>query len=291
MKPVRYIRTQHVPTGASLRLSPSRSLKTLPGRPEPSSYGFPNDASNITINHGSVPNHDPALRAGQISWTTGGTNTYFQTNWTAVGHGMPTSAYKTLEIRVSRQSSSLNPTTPTDFSISIKGSCNASTGTVKLSHYTDPNFVGQAGHQSFLQGPEGSTDGGLHSTLHTVRIPLTDFPGYGNAFSTRVPGIRLTFDQSSQGAIYVANIRLSAAAVTSGPEEDANDLIEEVQQSGESAPPHVIPHSGVITMLRRQPALPQLARAPAVEIGITSPDLFPVRDRYSRCVSALRASP
>ena len=105
------------------------------------------------------------------------------------------------------KAAALNPTTPTDFSISIKGSCNASTGTVKLSHYTDPNFVGQAGHQSFLQGPEGSTDGGLHSILHTVRIPLTDFPGYGNAFSTRVPGIRLTFDQSSQGAIYVANIR------------------------------------------------------------------------------------
>ena len=222
--------------------SPSKSLKTLPGRRVPAAMDFPNDASNITIVHGTVPNHDPSLRAGRISWTTGGPGTYFQTNWTAVGTGKFLTGYTTLELRVSRQSSSLNPTTPTDFSISLQSPDHITRGSVKLSSYMDPNFVGQPGHQSYLQGPVGSSDGGLHPILQTVRIPLRDFPGFATVLGTQVHGIRLTFDQTNSGAIYVANIRLSNQPVTlRAGQDDTGDAVEEVQQGGEPALPQRVP--------------------------------------------------
>jgi len=269
---------QPYPTTADRGFTPPVPIKVFEdftGQTGTSSYGFPNDASNITIVHGTVPNHDASLRSGRISWTTSGPNTYFQTNWTAAGSGMSIASYRTLELRVSRQSSSLNPTTPTDFSISIRTSGNSATGTVKLSHYTDPNFVGQPGHQSVLQGPVGSSDGGLHPILQTVRIPLTDFPGYGNAIAGRVHGIRLIFDQTASGAIYVANIRLSNQPVTQGPEMDVADAVELMQQS---EPPAPRVHPGVVTSLRRLPAVAQLRGAPGVEIEITSDKPFPARN-------------
>ena len=269
---------QPYPTRADRGFTPPVAIKVFEdftGQTGTSSYGFPNDASNITIVHGTVPNHDPSLRAGRISWTTAGPATYFQTNWTAVGTGRFLTGYTTLELRVSRQSSSLNPTTPTDFSISLQTPVRITTGSVKLSRYIDPNFVGQPGNQSYLQGPVGSTDGGLHPILQTVRIPLRDFPGFAAVLGTLVHGIRLTFDQTASGAIYVANIRLSNQPVTHGPEMDVADAVELMQQS---EPPAPRVHAGVITSLQRLASVPQLRGAPGVEIEITSNQPFPVRD-------------
>ncbi len=269
---------QPYPTTADRGFTPPVPIKVFEDFTGPtgtSSYGFPNDASGITITHTTVPNHDPSLRAGKISWTSGGPNTYFQTNWTA-GLGTSIAQYTTLELRVSRQNSTLNSTTPTDFSISLKSGANFASGSVKLSHYTDPNFVGQPGHQSVLQGPVGSTDGGYHPILQTVRIPLADFPGYGNSLAgTRVHGIRLTFDQTSSGAIYVANIRLSYQPVGHSPEMDNTDAIELMQQS---EPPAPQVNAGAIIALQRLASVPQLRGASGVEIEVASAQPFPVRD-------------
>jgi hypothetical protein len=90
-----------------------------------------------------------------------------------------------------------------------------------------------------------------------------------------VHGIRLTFDQTASGAIYVANIRLSNQPVTHGPEMDVADAVELMQQS-EAPAPRV--HAGVITSLQRLASVPQLRGAPGVEIEITSNQPFPVRD-------------
>ena len=125
-----------------------------------SSYGFPNQSSNITISHGRVPNHDSSLRGGAISWTTAGPNTFFQTNWTAAGSGTNISSYTTLELRVSRQNNSLNASTPTDFTIRLMGAAGVGgigsmSGSLKLSTYIDPNFAGTSGHQSYLTRPGG----------------------------------------------------------------------------------------------------------------------------------------
>ncbi len=241
-----------------------------------SSYGFPNLASNINIVHGQVPNHDPSLRAGIISWTAGGNNTYFQTDWTAVGTGINISNYTTLEIRLSRQSSSLNLDSPTDFSVQLEGVGSAS-GTQKISSYIDPNFVGQPGNQSYLQGPVGSIYGGLHPILQTVRIPLANFSGW-KIIGQSVHGIRLVFNQTNQGAIYVANIRLSTSPVNLVETLGGGDLAEQVQQPEPPIVASVRLHSATITGLRAQPALAQRGGTAGVEIEITSAQPFPVRD-------------
>ncbi len=270
---------QPYPTIADRGFTPPVPIKVFEdftGQTGTSSYGFPNDASNITIVHGTVPNH--SLRSGRISWNTAGPTTYFQTNWTAVGTGRFLTGYTTLELRVSRQDSPLNPITPTAFSISLQTPLHATSGSVKLSNYLDPNFVGQPGNRSSLQGPVGSIDGGLHPILQTVRIPLRDFPGTASALGTQVHGIRLTFDQTGSGAIYVANIRLSNQPVTHGPDQDTGDAIEEVPQGGAPMLPQLIPHTGMLTAVRRLPAVPQLGGASGVEIEIASADIFTVRD-------------
>src|SRR5262249_23623603 len=166
---------QPYPTRADRGYTPPSPIKVFEDFTKPtgtSSYGFPNLASNININHGRVPEHDPSLRAGVISWSSAGQNTYFQTNWTAAGTGPDISGYTTLELRVSRQNSGLNGTSPTDLSVHLMG-VSGTTGALKLSRYIDPNFAGQSGHQSLLQGPVG-IQGELHSILQTVRIPLAD---------------------------------------------------------------------------------------------------------------------
>ena len=91
-------------------------------------------------------------------------------------------------------------------------------------------------------------------------------------------GIRLTFDQTAQGAIYVANIRLSTSPVNLVEHRSSEDLVEEVQQSDRPVAPSQRLHTGVITAVSQQPSLWQRDRAAGVEIEITSPDAFPVRD-------------
>ena len=250
---------QPYPTRADRGFTPPVPItvfEDFTGQTGTGSYGFPNQSSNITISHGHVPNHDTSLRGGAISWTSAGPNTFFQTNWTAAGTGNNISSYTTLELRVSRQSSSLNASTPTDFTIRLVGPGGASgigsmSGPLKLSTYIDPNFAGTSGEQSYLQGPVGSSLGGAHPILQTVRIPLADFPGW-QVVSRSVHGIRLTFDQTAQGAIYVANIRLSTSPVNLVEHRSSEDLVEEVQQSDRLVARTQRLHTGVITAV--QPA-------------------------------------
>ncbi len=119
--------------------APIKVFEDFTGPTGTSSYGFPNQSSNININHGRVPNHDVSLRAGVMSWSSGGANSFFQTNWTPAGSGTNISGYTTLELRVSRQNSSLNTTAPTDFSIRLMG-VSLLSGSLKLSRYIDPQL-------------------------------------------------------------------------------------------------------------------------------------------------------
>lgn len=269
--------TQPYPTRVDRGFTPPSPIKVFEDFTGPtgtSSYGFPNLASNIQISHGLVPNHDTSQRAGIMSWTSGGSNTYFQTNWTAAGTGADMSSYTTLEIRVSRQNSNLNTDTPTDFSIRLIGAYTLSSGPRKLSSYIDPNFVGASGHQSLLQGPVGTTDG-RHPILQTVRIPLADFPGW-SLVSKNVHGIRLTFDQNTQGAIYVANIRLSTSPVGQAPEQDSEQIV--AQEPQQTIAPALTPHIGSVLAVRPVASLANRDGVSGVEIEIASAYAFPVRD-------------
>jgi hypothetical protein len=168
-------------------------------------YGFLNDASNVTVNHASVKDHDSGdpyarrgvQRTGNISWMAASGNTYFQTNWSAPGTGRDIRDFQTLDFRVSRQLG--QPTdTYTNFSIQLAMANGALTQAVPLASYTD------------LTGPVGGIfsngDPNPHPILQTARISLADF---GAADLSQVRGVRLTFGDSATGAINVGNVRLS----------------------------------------------------------------------------------
>lgn len=161
-----------------------------------SSYGVPNTSNGLSqYTHGTVPNHDAVQRAALVSWTTGGPTVWLQTNWTLdTESGVDISTAKTLDIRVSRQGSNLNPVGPTDFSIALAHDNGTRSGSVQLSTYTT------------LSGPVGGFGGNLHPILQTARIKLSDFPG---ADLAHVQGVRFTFNGTASGAIYLANVWVS----------------------------------------------------------------------------------
>jgi hypothetical protein len=176
---------------------------------------IPHVLSNIFVSYAPVPDHDPDSLpfAPQISWPrigmAGNANTYFQTNWTPNGKpGKDIRNYLTLDIRVSRASDATNPPGTTDFSIRLVGANGVMTRPVLLSTYIDPNFAGRAGNQSNLTGPVGNTVE-LHPILQTVRIPVTAFGNFA-FIGPQVQGVRLIFDQTATGSIYIGDIRLTA---------------------------------------------------------------------------------
>jgi len=224
-------------------------------------YGFPNDANDITITHGSVPNHDNTQRAGVISWTASAANPYFQTNWSAPGTGRDISNYATLDIRLSRQNSALNPVGPTDFDVQLVSGDGNVSYPVSLSSVAD------------LRGPVGSPNGGLHSILQTARFSLSDFCCVDK---TNIRGVRLVFDQNNQGAIYVANMQLSIYGWPAGSPgapalADSNMGVGAVQLTH----PNDV---NTISYIHRIPGPNVFGNNPAVEIAVTSNREFPVRD-------------
>ena len=266
-----------------------------------SSYGFPNDASNITIRHSecvdnpmtscpnSVPNHntgDPYGRFGHqqaaaISWTAAGSNTFFQTNWTAAGTGRDISAFQTLDLRVSRRcaglvgappscddTNALNPTDSTNFSIRLTLADGSLSGPVQLNSYT--NLTGPVGGL-FNNGLPN-----LHPILQTARISLADF---ADADLTKVRGVRLVFDDTPTGAIYVANIRLSTRTGLAAESFGAPASRASVSAAGslELASRRNITDGNAIT-IRGVAAASALGDQPGVEIELTSDTPFPVRN-------------
>ena len=169
------------------------------------SYGFPNTHSNIQISHAGVPRHHPFQRAGNISWMAASAATFFQANWSAPGEGLDTTAFQTLDLRVSRMDSPQNPAGPTNFSLRLVDAAGTLSVPVQLASYTD------------LRGPVGGPPAILHPILQTARIPLRVFAGVDR---TQIRAVRLTFDDTPTGAIFVANIRLSTRTGLGGDVED-----------------------------------------------------------------------
>lgn len=171
-----------------------------------STYGQPNLASGIVIDHTTIVEHDSALRAGSITWDAGGANTYFQTNFTRSGLGLSLLAYESLDLRVDRAfDTTRNPSgNPTDFTVQLVSAQNVLSAPQRIASYLS------------LVGPVGGP-GGYHSMLQTARIPLGSFaPTTLNA----VRGVRLTFDRTGSGAIYLANMRATRTTCAATPKLD-----------------------------------------------------------------------
>lgn len=169
-----------------------------------STAGAANEASGVTVSHGVVSNrHDSSLRGAALSWTTAGASTYFQSNFTATGTGRDVSPYAYLNLRVARQNSTSNPATPktTNFKVQLVDAAGNKSAAVPISSYVR------------LTGPVGGP-AGVHILLQSAQIPLKSFGTFG---LTRVRGVRLVFDDTATGAIFVANLRFTNSQVPMAP--------------------------------------------------------------------------
>jgi hypothetical protein len=225
------------------------------------SAGFSNIASNINIVHDLVPEHDPSLRAGVISWFRPSNNVYFQTNVASVGQGVNISAYKTLDLRLENQEYS---NTPTNFEVALVRTDGTLSQPVPIRKYVN------------LRGPVGGP-GGTHRMLQTARISLSDF----GVSLKNVRGVRLTFNKTGQGAIYVANMRLSSISERGEGSfflpESQSTLANQTLRAQEQ--PTVITDGNRIISIRRVNSSATLrTQSSAVEIEVASNQPFPVRN-------------
>lgn len=159
-----------------------------------SSHMQPTVRSTVVVNNGSVPSH-PGLRGGEFTWNMAGANTFFETRFRAAGSGLNLAGFQFLDLRVARvPDTTLNPATPTDFSIALVNPDGSRSSAVNISSYV------------VLDGPVGNAgiNGGPQPILQTARIPLSAFSGVSLG---AVRGVRLTFAATATGHITVANIR------------------------------------------------------------------------------------
>lgn len=177
-----------------------------------SSAGAANESAGISVSHGTAGSrHDTGQRAAAISWSSASASTYFQSNFAAAGAGRDLSAYKYLNLRVARQDSTANPATPqaTNFKILLVDSAGNKSTPVALSAHVK------------LTGPVGGSNG-KHVLLQSAQVPLSSFGTFSLA---SVRGVRLQFDDTARGAIYVANLRFSNSEVAAlrGADPDAEE--------------------------------------------------------------------
>lgn len=248
----------------------NRLLEDFSGPTGTSSSGIPNLASGITISHGTLPEHDAALRGATISWSAPGAGTFFQTNWAAAGSGIDLTSYSSLDLRIDRaRDTTLNPTAPTSFSVSLVTSADVQSTPQPISA------------RLVLDGPVAGP-GGYHAMLQTLRIPLSLFAP--SVSLTSIRGARLTFSATATGKIYVANIRATALTTSGGPlpsfaamplsTADDDVATTAVPISSAAAPaPRIISAGNRVAGLKTSSA----TDPGWVEIELTSVTPFPVR--------------
>src|SRR5712692_1219496 len=209
-----------------------------------SQFGFPNDTSNLTVAHVGVIEHGipfttrneqgvvvplPAfLHAGRITWQQAGANVFFQINFTPTGSGLDLSEFATLDFRVDRETpkrTTLNPTGPSNFHVQLVAADGTLSAPVAASNFIE------------LVGPFGTPDAdlsfinpafpdGYHLNMSTARIPIGAFRS-DDLSQTR--GIRLTFDDTPTGKIYVTNFRASRKGIRSFEEDsDGSEQVDSV---------------------------------------------------------------
>jgi hypothetical protein len=224
-----------------------------------SSAGIPNQAQGISIQHQTIREHDPSLQAGAISWSRSGRNVYFQTNVAQPNQGIDISAYKTLDLRLENNRFS---ETATDFEVALVSADNTLSQAVPISTYVQ------------LVGPVGGP-GGIHRMLQTARIPLTDL----TTDLSQIRGVRLTFNKTSRGSIYAANIRLSSISgiqATSATGTTATQALG-TSEAEEPMQPIVFTDGNRVMRMQAVAASRALRNQPGVEIEVISNQRFLAR--------------
>jgi hypothetical protein len=188
----------------------TKRLEDFVGEVGTGSYGFPNSSNGIEMYHSTLSQHDSSLRVGNIEWSTASNTTYFQTNFADTGAGIDLRSYSHLNLRVDRGvSNELNLAASTDFSLQLVDDANTLSTALPIANYlslTGPVGVGEDG---FLHNP--------HSVLQTARIPISAF-ALSRLHAAR--GVRLTFNRTASGRIYVANIDATRTTCAATPKLD-----------------------------------------------------------------------
>jgi len=227
-------------------------LESFTGAPGMSLGGQPTLAQNVTVTHGTVPEHDAALKAANIKWTSAGAETFLQIPWAAANDGLDASAMKTLDLRVALQNQNATSAPEMTFSVQLVNADDTLSAPVQIKDYVKLLPAG-------------------HAVLETARIPLGDLRG---ADLAKVRGVKLVFDGTPQGAIYVSSIRFSKAAppppvVTPppGPQPAPTPPV-----SGDTV---VVETGNAVNGLRA-------AGSDAIEVELESATAFPVLDDLAR---------
>ena len=151
--------------------------------------------------------HDESLKILNVNWTSAGSGKNLQINWRAAGIGADISDYQTFDFRISRTPDAPNIAGATNFSIQLVMANGSLSNTVKLCNYAYVD--GPVGGYEPIINSKGYTTGGTERRrpyLQTVRIPLTAFI---NANLSQIRGVKITFDESSIGTIFLANLRFT----------------------------------------------------------------------------------
>ncbi len=157
-------------------------------------------SSDVSFSQSTIPEHDNALVAAKLSWSSSGNNHTFENDWKPSGQGSDASLASTFDFRVARTESPLNPAGATDFHIQLVYADNSLSSAVALSSYA--SLVAPIGSGIYPTG----TSSLLHSVMQTVRIPLIDLTK-GNTSAIR--GVRFIFDSTAGGEIYLSRLGFS----------------------------------------------------------------------------------
>jgi hypothetical protein len=227
-------------------------LESFTGTPGTSLSGQPTVAQNVTVTHGGVPEHDALLRAANIKWTAASAETFLQIPWAAPNDGLDASEMKTLDLRVALQNQSVSSAPEMSFSVQLVNADDSLSEPVAIKDYVKILPAG-------------------HAVLETARIPLSDLRG---ANLSKVRGVKLVFNDTPQGAIFVSTIRFSRALASTRvvtPQGGPGEL--PTPPSGDGTV--VVDTGNTVNALRATPS-------DAIEVELESATAFPVLDDLAR---------
>jgi hypothetical protein len=238
--------------------------------------GLPNTATNVTVTHTDVSEHESALKAAKINWTAPGGQ--YQVNLAAAGAGIDVSAKDTLDFRVSRQRDTVHPEVPVNFSVQLVRADDSVSSPVPLKEFLE--LLGPVGarlpqwncneevchpHTVIRPGPG-------HLVLDTVRIPLSSFGGS----MANVRAVRFVFDDTPASGIFLSSLRFSkGVGPIARPTKNTAPLPVADDAPGAGGSP-------VITAGNQVRGMKQAAPNAPLEIEVESTTAFPVTNDFVR---------
>jgi hypothetical protein len=174
------------------------------------SSGNQNIAKQIQIKHQSIDlqyeeEHRTTQRMAVISWQQPGADTFFESVMAPPKEGRDIRDFATLDFRIARTDTALNPDLTTDFSIQLKDANGVLSNTVNVSEFATINGP-VAYHYAYSEDDPSIEQGYYIPILKTVRIPLSAFQGIDVG---KIRGVRFTFDKTTSGSLYLTNIRFN----------------------------------------------------------------------------------